>query len=89
MAQPGKVHESDIYTAAQIAKATSFSAIIQLGPKDRRYAEGMTSYAEALEGAAILDAMSKFGRRSVIYAHLENGRAFPVSPELAKMAGLV
>lgn len=82
-------HEADVYTAQQIATATRFSAVIQLGPLDRRYAEGMTSYAEALEGAAQLNALSKFGRRAVIYAHTPKGRAFPVSVDLAKMAGLV
>lgn len=89
MAQPGKIHEADIYTAAQIATAVKFSAIIQLGPHDRRYAEGMLTYAEALEGAAQLDAMSEFGRRAVIYAHTPGGRAFPVDETLAKMAGLI
>lgn len=83
-----KPHEADVYAAAQIAKADRFTAVIQLAPHDRRYAEGMTSYAEALEGAALLDAESKFGRRAVIYAHVGK-RAFPVDPGLAKMAGLV
>lgn len=83
-----KPHEADIYAAAQIAKADRFSAIIQLGPHDRRYAEGMESYAEALEGAALLNAESKYGRRAVIYAHVGK-RAFPVDLALAKMAGLV
>lgn len=84
-----KPHEADIYTAAQIARATKFSAVIQLAPLDRRYAEGMTTYREALEGAAMLNAESKFGRRAVIYAHTPEGRAFPVDDRLAKMAGLV
>lgn len=84
-----KPHEADVYQAQQIARADKFSAVIQLGPHNRRYAEGMTSYAEALEGAALLNAESKFGRRAVIYAHTPEGRAFPVDIRLAKMAGLV
>jgi len=83
-----KPHEADVYTAEQIAKADRFTAVIQLGPHDRRYAEGMTTYSEAKEGAALLNAESKYGRRAVIYAHVGK-RAFPVDDTLARMAGLI
>lgn len=91
MARPAKpVHEADRYAAEQIAKATAFRAILRLGPHNTMTADGMTSYAEALEGAAQLNAHSKFGRRAVIYALSANGRrAWPVSPDLAALAGLI
>lgn len=84
-----KPHEADIYAAEQIARAVEFRAQIRLGPHEPLFATGMTTYAEALEGAAQLDARSKFGRRAIIYAITPENRAFPVSPDLAKMAGLV
>lgn len=85
-----KIHEADTYAAEQIAKAAAFRAIIVLGPHDRRTADGMTSYAEALEAAAQLNGMSKFGRSAIIYAISANGRkAWPVDPGLAALAGLI
>lgn len=89
MPTPGKPHEADRYAAEQIARAVRFEAFLQLGPHERYTASGMETYAEALEGAAQLNAKSKYGRRAVIYAINPEGRAFPVDDDLARMAGLI
>lgn len=87
-----KIHPEDHQLAEQIAKATRFSACLHLGPGNRhtRYIEqgGREGYEAALAVADELNAMSKFGRRSVIYAINSLG-SFPVDTKLAKLAGLV
>jgi hypothetical protein len=90
--KPKPVHPEDYELAAQIAKATRFSACLHLGPGNRttRYVEkgGAEGYAEALVIAAELNTTSRFGRRSIVYAINTLG-SFSVTPELAKLAGLI
>lgn len=90
--KPKPPHPEDYELAAQIAKATRFSACLHLGPCNRhtRYVEqgGPEGYAQALREAEDLNTLSKFGRRSIVYAINTLG-SFPVSPELATLAGLV
>lgn len=79
--------EEDRLLAAEIAKADQFSASIRLGPHDKRTSYCGT-YAEAVAAKAALDSESQFGRKAVIYAINRLG-SFPVSEELAKLAGLI
>lgn len=81
----------DAMLAGEIAKAKRFSASLHLGPGDRhtRYIEqgGPAGYAEALAQAEDLNKLSRFGRRAIVYAINPLG-SFPVSPELARLAGI-
>lgn len=90
-AKPKKPHPEDALLAAQIAKATRFSASIRYGRFDKqtRYVEqaGRDGYAAALAAAAQLDATSQYGRRAVVYAINALG-SFPVDAKLARLAGL-
>jgi hypothetical protein len=92
MSALNKIHPEDYQLAEQIKRANRFSACLHLGPANRhtRYVEqgGPDGYAAALAVADELNAMSKFGRRSVIYAINSLG-SFPVDAKLAKLAGLV
>lgn len=85
-----KTHPEDDMLAAQVRKATRFSACIHLGPGNRhtRYIEqgGQAGYDAALAVAAEFDAMSQFGRRAVVYAINSLG-SFPVDAKLARLAG--
>jgi xylose isomerase len=87
-----KIHPEDHQLAAQIAKATRFSACLHLGPGNRhtRYVEqgGREGYEAVLQVADELNALSKFGRRTVVYAINSLG-SFPVDTKLARLAGLV
>lgn len=87
-----KTHPEDVQLAAQIKRAHRFSACLHLGPHNRhtRYIEqgGPEGYAAALAVADELNAMSKFGRRTVIYA-INNLGSFPVDTKLARLAELV
>jgi hypothetical protein len=87
-----KTHPEDLQIAAQIRKAHRYSACLHLGPHNRhtRYIEqgGPEGYAAALAVADELNAMSKFGRRTVVYAINTLG-SFPVDAKLAQLAGLI
>lgn len=90
--KPKPPHPEDAELAAQIAKATRFSATIHLGPGDRHThyfeASGAEGYAQALADAAELEKLSKFGRRAIVYAINSLG-SFAITPNLAKLAGLI
>lgn len=83
-----KTHPEDALLAAEIAKATEFSACLHLGPGNRHTVRGIKTYAAALDRARELNELSKFGRRTIIYAISPLG-SFPVDDRLARMAGLV
>ena len=71
--------------AAEIAKSNEFTACLHLGPGNRQTATGMTTYEEALEAKAQLDAGSRFGRKAIIYAVTKLG-SFPCDDELIALA---
>lgn len=87
-----KDHPEDAMLAEQVRRATRFSACLHLGPGQRhtRYVEqgGRAGYEGALAEAAELQKLSRYGRRSIIYAINPLG-SFPVDDKLAAMAGLV
>lgn len=81
--------------AAQIAKAHSFSAFLLFGPFDRRKVMinegGAVGYAEAVRCAAELteQARAQGSPRSAIIYAINSLGSFDVSPETARMAGLI
>jgi hypothetical protein len=72
----------------QIKRATHFTAFLLHGPGDRRKRDNLPTYQAALAAAEELNAGSRFGRKAIIYAVNSLG-TFDVSPELARMAGLI
>lgn len=91
--KPKPLHPEDHELAAQIKRATRFSACLHRGPCNRetRYVEqgGPEGYAQALAIKAELDAQpGLYGRRAIIYAINPLG-SFPVDAKLATLAGLI
>lgn len=81
--------------AVQIAKAHSFSAFLLFGPFDRRKVMidegGPGGYAKAVAAADDLTAKARAQgspRSAIIYAINSLG-SFDVSPETARLAGLI
>lgn len=83
-----KSHPEDQILAAEIAKADEFSACLHLGPSNRYTRRGLKTYQEALDAAAELNKLSRYGRRSIVYAINSLG-SFPIDDRLARLAGLV
>lgn len=78
---------------AEIRKAHMFSASIRLGPHDKRTRyfqdpDPKVAYAEAMAAAAEFNAISRFGRRAMVYAINKLG-SFSVDADLAEGAGLI
>lgn len=71
--------------AAAIAKAEEFSICLHLGPGNRHTERGFATYELAKTAAAKLNQISKFGRKTLIYAITPIG-SVPVSEELAALA---
>jgi hypothetical protein len=90
MAQSINAREEDRLLAIEITKAHRFSTCLHLGPCDRHThyfdAPWPDGYRQALADADELNKLSKFGRRTVIYAINKLG-SFDVSPKLAALAG--
>lgn len=71
--------------AAEIAKADYFTVSLILGPHDRHKVAQIPNYESAKVAADMLNKLSKFGRKSIIYAVTKLG-SFPCDDALVALA---
>lgn len=81
MAISASQQDEERFLASEIAKAVYFTAHIRLSPFDK-ITERHETAEEAFAAADRLVALSKFGRRSIVYAVTPRGDTIPCTRAL-------
>jgi uncharacterized protein (DUF2147 family) len=84
MPAPKKLHPADVWTRANIARATRFTAVFTRSPKDggNVIVQAVTLAAAFTAADALNAAHGRWGRRAGVYAIDPEGMTHFVDPEL-------